>query len=100
VGEDEFWRMTLREFGALMAQARDRERRENARNARQMALMATLLAPREDRKPYDPADFMPDEAASPTRDHKPPPQDWRDMKRLAMIANAAAGGRVVRAQEE
>jgi len=90
--------MTLREFAALVKQAEARERRANARAARLMALMASLWAPRDDKRPYSPADFMPDERTRGTvREVQPggrAPMDWEVMKQMAMHANAALGGDV------
>jgi len=89
-----FWRLTPREFAALARQAAARERREDARTAGLMALMAELLAPRKDGKHYAPADFMPKREKP-----KPEAQDWRLMKAMAMAHNAANGGRFVTREE-
>ena len=94
VGEDEFWTLTLREYAALLEQAREREHRADARIARVMALQATLLAPRKDGKAYDPKDFMPTLTAT-EKPKRPAAMDWRELKSMAQLANASAGGKTV-----
>lgn len=97
MSEERFWRMTPRDFARLHEQHEARERREWQRTAYGLACVANMTAPREDKKAWQPDDFMPEFTAQTGGSRrrlpepgKRAPEPWETMK-AKLMGLAAAG---------
>jgi len=100
LSEAEFWRITLREFDALMRRHVMAIDREDGRVAIQTALIRADIA-NSVRGPKDKAvkaeDLLLDKYGGKVKSKPRAPvkkQTWQDMKQLAMHANATLGGTI------
>ncbi len=88
LNEEEFWRITLREFDALLVEWQNAQKRLDYRTGLICATMANLQRDtKKHPKPFKAEDFMPKSAV------KKPAQDWQSMKAQTMAIHKAITGK-------
>ncbi|MCL5290562.1 MAG: hypothetical protein M1489_05995 [Firmicutes bacterium] len=89
MSERDFWRLTLRQFDALVSRHMASQEREDYRAGMICAILANIHRDEKKRRqPFTPLDFIPGR----TRGRVQAPQTPEDMLQTVKLLNAAFGG--------